>query len=211
LYYKGEKMGRNPQHSDFHGYGVVIRERLAGIIPKDEDIRVLDIGTGVALTTQFLLQRLSRGSHAWSLDPSEDILTQARSILSDEDPRRITFVRDTADDLKFQEGSFDFVVSVMVMHHIEAVKESIAQMSRVLKKGGHLIIVDYSPEAHTLDFQSHHKKGDFFESDTISEAAMASHLIARTEDYDKWYLVEATKMAEDNSSGRGRTEAAKEL
>jgi ubiquinone/menaquinone biosynthesis C-methylase UbiE len=194
LYYKGEKIdtGR-AQDSDFHGYGVQIRARLTELIPNHEDVQVLDVGTGMASTAKFLLQHLSKRSQVLSLDPSEDILTKARNALSAEDQQRITFMRGSADDLKFGNESFDIVVSVMVMHHIEAVGESIAEMSRVLRQGGRLIIVDYSPEAHTLDFQSRHNEDDFFESDTISEAVKASHLKPRVENHGKWYLVEATR------------------
>jgi len=194
LYYKGEKMDAgHAQHSDFHGYGPSIRECLSGLIPKDEDVRVLDVGTGMADTARFLLQHLSKHSHVVSLDPSEEVLTKARSTLSIEDRRRIKLIQGSADELKFRNGSFDIVVSVMVMHHIEAVDKSIAEMSRVLKPEGRLIIVDYSPKAHTLDFQSRHKEDDFFESHTISEAAKASQLTPRIEKHDKWYLVEARK------------------
>jgi ubiquinone/menaquinone biosynthesis C-methylase UbiE len=182
------------QHSDFHGYGKTIRNRLSALIPRHEDVRVLDVGTGMALTAKFLLEHLSKKSHVVSLDPSEDVLKEARRALPAEDKRRVTFIRGSADDLKFGNESFDMVVSVMVMHHIESVGESVAEMSRVLRPGGRLIIVDYSPDAHTLDFQSRHQEGDFFESDTISEAAKSSKMTTRVENHGKWYLVEGTKI-----------------
>jgi ubiquinone/menaquinone biosynthesis C-methylase UbiE len=95
--------------------------------------------------------------------------------------------------LKSGDGFFDIMVSVMVMHHIEAVGGPIAEMSRVLKQGGRLIIADYSPKAHTLDSQSRHNEEDFFEPNTVSMAAKASRLKPRVEDHGKWYLVEATR------------------
>ena len=181
------------QDTDFHGYGAAIRARLSELIPEHEDVRVLDVGTGMASTVKFLLRHLSKQSRVFSLDPSEDVLTKARSALSADDRQRVTLTKGSADELKFGDGFFDIVVSVMVMHHIEAVGGSVAEMSRVLKQGGRLIIVDYSPEAHTLDFQSRHSEEDFFESDTISIAARASRLKPRVEDHGKWYLVEATR------------------
>lgn len=194
MYFKGEKVeASHAPDSDFHGYGPPIRARLSKLIPNNEDIRVLDIGTGMASTAKFLLQHLSKRSQVLSLDPSEDMLIKARSALSAENQQRITFIQGTADDLKFRNGSFDIVISVMVMHHIETVDDSIAEMSRVLRKGGRLIIVDFSPEAHTLEFQSRHKKDDFFEAGTISKAAKASQLRPRVEKHGKWYLVEATR------------------
>ena len=66
-------------------------------------------------------------------------------------------------------------------------------MSRVLKHNGRLVIVDFSPEAHTLSFQSRHAKEDFFTPAAVSKAARATGLVPRVEDHEKWYLVEATK------------------
>lgn len=194
LYYKGEKLDAgHMQDTDFHGYGSLIMERLTEIIPADEDLHVLDIGTGMASTARFLLQHLSKGSRVWSLDPSEEVLSRARGVIAAEDRKRIKFLRGSADDLKFEGRSFDIVVSVMVTHHMEEVGKSIAEMSRVLKRGGRLIIVDYSPEAHVLDFRSRHAKEDFVKSSTISTAMKGARLKPHIENHAKWYLVQATK------------------
>lgn len=179
--------------ANFHGYGESIKERLSKIIPRSEDVRVLDIGTGMASTAKFLLRHLSKRSKVWSVDPSEEILSRARAALSAEDQKRIRFLQGSADDLEFEDESFDIVVSVMVLHHIEAVDESIAEMSRVLRRGGRLIIVDYSPEAHVLDFHSRHAKEDFVKPSAISKAMKGARLNPRVENYNKWYIVEATK------------------
>ena len=194
MYYKGEKMDAgHTQNLDLHGYADSIKRRLSELVPNSEDVRVLDVGTGMASTSNFLLQHLSKRSRIWSLDPSEEVIANARAAVAKEDRLRIKFVQGSADDLEFEDESFDFVVSVMVMHHIETVDKSIAEMSRVLRPGGRLIVVDYSPRAHTLDFRSRHAEEDFFTSASISKAARAAHLKPRVEDNDKWYLVEATK------------------
>lgn len=179
--------------TDFHGYGPSIRERLAALVPGDEDMKVLDVGTGMATTSRFLLERLSKKSHVWSLDPSGDVIEQAKATFGSSDRRRITFVRGTASDMKFEDDTFDVVVSVMVMHHMEAVDTPIAEMSRVLKRGGRLVVIDFSPKAHTLDFSSRHAEKDFFAASTVVRAARAAGLTPRVEDHDKWYLVEGRK------------------
>ena len=179
--------------TDFHGYGSSIRERLADLVPSDEPACVLDVGTGMATTVRFLLGHLSRKSLVWSLDPSEDVIAQARTAFTAKDMRRIRFVRGVADSMDFEDACFDVVISVMAMHHIEAASKSVSEMARVLKPSGRLVIVDFSPRAHTLEFQSRHAKEDFFTSASISKAARAAGLTPRVEDHDMWYLVEATK------------------
>ena len=174
LYYKGEKMSRGPaRDTDFHGYGPSIRERLASVIPVDEPIRVLDVGTGMATTTRFLLAHLSTKSLIWSLDPSEEVITQANTAFSAKDLRRIRFVKGVADRMEFDDDYFDLVVSVMAMHHIEKASKSVSEMGRVLKPAGRLVIADFSPKAHTLGFQSRHAKEDFFTSASIRDRPYA--------------------------------------
>ena len=194
MYYKGEKLDApHVQDTDFHGYGASIKERLSAIIPADEDLRVLDVGTGMASNVRFLLEHMSKRSEVWTLDPSEEMLSRAKEKVGAEDRRRVRFVKGTADALEFEDKSFDLVVSVMVAHHMEKVDESIAEMARVLKRGGRVIIVDYSPEAHVLEFHSRHAEKDFVKPGAITRAMKKAHLKRRVENYDMWYLIEGSR------------------
>ena len=127
------------QDTDFHGYGASIRERLSELIPRDGDIRILDIGTGMGSTAAFLLQHLSKGSRIWSVDPSDDVIAKARTALAAGDQQRTQQQENRVRPRERRRSEvrgrlFRLVVSVMVMHHIEAVGGSIAEMSRVLTR-----------------------------------------------------------------------------
>jgi ubiquinone/menaquinone biosynthesis C-methylase UbiE len=194
LYYKGEKL--DPGHmrdTDFHGYGDAIRKRLSAAIAGEDDVRVLDVGTGMATAARFLLENLSRGSRVWSVDPSEEVVARARAKFSASDRKRIEFVKGTADRLDFEDGEFDLVVSVMVAHHMTSVGRPVAEMARVLRPAGRMIVVDFSPEAHVLDFRIRHTKKDFVTAGSVSRAMKRAGLEPRAESHGKWYLVEAKK------------------
>ena len=195
MFYKGEKMdsSRCLPH-DFHGFGEQIRDRLASRIPSDKRLKVLDVGTGFGLNVVFLAERLSEKSRIWTIDPSEEVLRNVSSELGPKIAARIEFVKASADELAFRDGFFDFVVSVMVMHHIDDIRPVLEELMRVVRKSGRLLIVDYGPNAaQALEFQTRHERSDFFEPATIKKQLERKLAKVKVEDSGVWYLVEATK------------------
>ena len=182
-------------NTDFHGFGNQIRGELAARIPSGKKLKVLDVGTGFGLNVAFLAQHLSGSSRIWTVDPSEEVLKNVKSELRAETAARVGFVKASADELDFEDGFFDFAVSVMVMHHIEKIRPVLRELVRVVKKGGRLLVVDYKPKAaHVLEFQTRHEESDFFEPATIEKQLEKQGTSDKTKDSGVWYLVEATKL-----------------
>jgi SAM-dependent methyltransferase len=100
----------------------------------------LDVGCG----TGVLAQRLAGlGFEMTGIDPSEGMLEimRARTDL-------VTGVQGSGTDLPFATSSFDLVLTVAVMHHIadpHDVRAAIAEMVRVVKPGGTIVIWDHNP------------------------------------------------------------------
>jgi len=101
--------------------------------------RVLDIGCG----NGYVLSRFAReGAHATGID-----LTKAAVDLS---RRRFElmelsgqFVVGSAEELPFPTESFDAVTSMGVLHHTPDTSGAVAEVRRVLKPGGRLIVMFY--------------------------------------------------------------------
>jgi ubiquinone/menaquinone biosynthesis C-methylase UbiE len=194
MYYKGEKMeGPVFPNTDFHGYGRAIRKELRNRIATRRKVRVLDVGTGLGQNTAFLLRHLSNNSEIWTVDPSEEVLAGARASLGRK-ASRVNFVQANAERLDFADGFFDVVVSVMVLHHVEDAQAVLAELSRVLKKAGRLLLVDYTPEAaNRLEFHTRHEKRDFFEPKIVGATLRRLGLACREADFGNWYLIDARK------------------
>ena len=97
--------------------------------------KVLDIGCGMGLLSQKLARRAVAVT---GIDLSEQDIERAHKGNIN---KRVTFDVMNGEDLKFEPEIFDIVVSRFVFHHLN---EEIAQkqISRVLKKGGKLIVID---------------------------------------------------------------------
>jgi len=194
FHYKGEKMAVASSNTDLHGYGEEIRKEIGSRIPRDKKLKVLDVGTGFGINVAFLAGWLLKGSAVWTVDPSKEVLEDVKASLDEESSRLVKFAVATADDLDFDEGFFDYVVSVMVLHHLERLQPALKEMMRVLKRGGRLVVVDYKPQAsRELEFKTLHEEADFFEPAVVLKGLDKLGTAGRAADHGMWYLVEARK------------------
>ncbi|MDP9291440.1 MAG: ubiquinone/menaquinone biosynthesis methyltransferase [Verrucomicrobiota bacterium] len=113
------------------------RRHAARIVKKWEPKDVLDVATGsgdLALT----IQRFCPESTVTGADFCEPMLAQARAkgLLN-------TVVAD-ALQLPFEDGSFDAVTVAFGLRNMESWSGALTEMHRVLRPGGHVLILDFS-------------------------------------------------------------------
>lgn len=92
--------------------------------------KVLDLGCGTGHLCEFIRDK---GFEVVGLDPSEGMLGHAR-----ENFPNIEFVEGVSVKLPFDEGTFDYVVSIEVLRYLNEkdVEETYKEVYRVLKSGG---------------------------------------------------------------------------
>jgi SAM-dependent methyltransferase len=98
--------------------------------------RVLDIGCGRG----YGLERLS----SYGLRPIG--LEIGRATLRDAQTRGPVF-EGTADKLPFQDASFDAAMIIQVFHHVEDPPDVIHEVRRVLKPGGHFMLLETTEDS----------------------------------------------------------------
>jgi len=106
--------------------------------------RALDVGTGagaLALALAPLVREVV------GLDPVPELLelARARALPNTE------FVEGDGTAMQFEDGAFDLVGTHRTLHHIERPDLVVAEMARVTRSGGHVLVVDQlapDDEAH---------------------------------------------------------------
>jgi SAM-dependent methyltransferase len=96
--------------------------------------RALDVGCGEGRFCRILRRE---GFDPVGLDPIVELLAAARA----RDPDG-AYVEGRAETLAFADASFDLVVSCLSLIDIEAADRAIAEMVRVLKPGGTLLVAN---------------------------------------------------------------------
>lgn len=95
---------------------------------------VLEAGCGTGL----ILQHLHDGPEpAIGLDLSAGMLAHARA-------RGLIVVQGSVDAVPFPSNHFDGVVSFKVLAHVQAIERAIAELARVTRAGGHLVLEFYN-------------------------------------------------------------------
>ncbi len=110
--------------------------RFARLTP---NARVLDVGTGSGIVALEAARAAAQG-RVVGLDLSEGLLEVAREKANAMGGGRISLVRADAEMVPFAEASFDRVVSLYALLHFPHPDRAMAEMVRVLKPGGWLVI-----------------------------------------------------------------------
>jgi ubiquinone/menaquinone biosynthesis C-methylase UbiE len=124
--------------------------RLLAQASIEPDHRVLDVGCGTG-TLAILIKREHPGVDVIGLDPDPKALARARRKASRAGVS-LRFDEGFGDALPFAHASFDRVFSSMMFHHLpgHAKREMLAEVRRVLRRGGRLELVDFAGRARSF-------------------------------------------------------------
>ena len=114
-------------------------QRFADAVPVHAGSAILDVACGPGIITAALAPN-AREVVAFDLTP--EMLSKARERCGDAGLTNVTFHEGSATDLPFADASFDVVVTRLSIHHFLAPARPLAEMARVLKRGGTLVLAD---------------------------------------------------------------------
>ena len=98
----------------------------------------LDIGCGTGALLSRLVDKFPDSNFA-GVDASTEMLELARSRL----PANVSLATCWAEELPFDAGSFDTIVSCNMFHFIRRPDAALDEMFRVLRPGGTVVITDW--------------------------------------------------------------------
>ena len=114
-------------------------QRFVAAVPADAGARVLDVACGPGIITAALAPVVRE---VVALDVTPEMLAKARQRCAEAGLTNVSFREASATALPFPDASFDTVVTRLSIHHFEAPDGPVAEMARVLKPGGTLVVAD---------------------------------------------------------------------
>ncbi len=115
------------------------RASFDALEPATGDV-ILDLGCGNGLLTLDLSRAVGPSGRIVALDASDDMLKSARDRCRGRD--NIAFVEATAQASGLPDASVDKVVSLQVFEYFDDLDGPLAELARVMKPGGRLVIGD---------------------------------------------------------------------
>lgn len=116
-----------------------VEAALLSLVPEQDAGRLLDIGTGTGRILEVCAPRISQGV---GVDASKAMLALARSRLARPGLSHCQVRLADMYRLPLADGSFDVAVMQMVLHYAEDPPGALAEVARVLRPGGQLIVID---------------------------------------------------------------------
>ena len=110
--------------------------------PVHEGESVLDLGCGCGVDTLIAAIMVGPKGKAVGIDMTPEMLDRSRKNLGDTSLKNVNFQHTSADDLPFADDTFDVVISNGVFNLIPDKAKALAEVLRVLKPLGRLMIAD---------------------------------------------------------------------
>lgn len=108
----------------------------------DPDLCVLDIGTGTGAMLPLLGGVVGV---VVALDHSMAMLGRARDLCRQEKLERVDLCNGRVEELPFADDAFDACHCAMALHHVTQPQEAVAEMARVVRPGGRLMLTAFCP------------------------------------------------------------------
>lgn len=134
--------------SKIHRLGGDLNMLIEMAQPEKSDI-ALDAATGGGHTANALAPLVN---HVTALDFTPEMLASAEKFITDNGHTNVEFVEGDAENMPFEDETFNIVTCRIAPHHFPNIKDFIKEVSRVLKPGGRFLLNDNTaPEKDEFD------------------------------------------------------------
>jgi ubiquinone/menaquinone biosynthesis C-methylase UbiE len=103
------------------------------VFDNNKGLRVLDIGSGIG---KFISVSNQNGYDCIGLEPSQKACELVKDILKEEECKGMSLVCGIAESIPFPDDTFDVVISITVLEHVNDMREALSEGIRVLKEQG---------------------------------------------------------------------------
>ena len=145
VHQKWADLYRTPENERY--YELVI-DRVVRALNAAPESLILDVGCG---SCRHSVRLAKRGFRCYAVDFSQEILKKAETYVREQGlQERVTIKCEDITRLSFESNSFDNIFCWGVLMHIPDLKKAVAELCRVLRPGGRIIISDsnmHSPQA----------------------------------------------------------------
>lgn len=108
--------------------------------------KVLDLGSGSGMDTFITALKVGKTGHVTGIDMTDEQLEKATRLAMEGEFENVSFVKGKIEELLFPDSSFDVVISNGVINLCPDKERVFAEVARVLKPKGRMVIADIVTE-----------------------------------------------------------------
>jgi ubiquinone/menaquinone biosynthesis C-methylase UbiE len=123
-----------------------LEERVRRFVQPRGDERALDVGSGLGA---LALALAANAREVVGVELQEERVERARELAAGVD--NVEFVVGDAQHLRFERAEFDLAGTLRTLHHVPRPELVVAELSRVTRPGGHVLVVDQLAPIDPLD------------------------------------------------------------
>lgn len=163
----------------FRGEGSLFARRpaspLSWLEPLRDDMIVLDVACGAAHVAEQVAPHVRQ---VVGIDLTPALLDLGAERLRQAGIANVLLLEGNANRVPFVDGSFDLVVSRASLHHVPEPARTVAEMARVCRPGGRVVVADMvAPSAEVREaFDELHRQVDPSHAEALLEAELAELL-----------------------------------
>ncbi len=148
-------------------------ERMAKRLKIKPGSIVLDVGTGTGVFIHFLLREIGKGGRIIALDFAEKMLRRARAKGFN---GNIDYLCADVTNIPLGNEIFDIIVCYSSFPHFQDKPRALAEMNRVIKRGGRLLICHTSSRTSISQI---HRQIPVVENDIIPDGGEMQIILSR--------------------------------
>ena len=126
-------------------YEVELQERLTSLLPWRQDMTVLDVGTGTGYLAGMMAPLVGK---VIGVDCTPAMLARAGEKMAQAGYQHVFLQEGMAEQLPLASGSVDVAMCHMLMHHVVSPRTALAELRRVVRPGGYVLIIDAHTHKH---------------------------------------------------------------
>ncbi len=128
------------------GYPAEVLERLRALHVLNENAVIADIGSGTGISSLLFLEQ---GHEVFGVEPNKDMREAAEKMLDGKS--KFHSIDGTAENTKLEDHSIDLIIAGQAFHWFD-VEITKAEFKRILKPGGHVVLMWNDRRTDSSDF-----------------------------------------------------------
>jgi arsenite methyltransferase len=121
---------------------VVQRLEVLGVLALAPGERVVDVGSGPGLLAVEMAAAVGPTGQVCGIDVSDSMLALARGRQTPPDSAPVEYLSGGVEHIPYPDDAFDVAVSTQVLEYVADIPAALAEIRRVLRPGGRLLVLD---------------------------------------------------------------------